>query len=312
LLASCEREVNFDGQLPDAKIVINCFVEADSLISAYVSRSWNLSEDGPRALTDADVSLHVNDALQPPMQPVDSLPGQNSGYSHVGQTYLSRSVAREGDRIRITVRKDGYPEASAETVVPGKAVILSIDTTRFKEQYASDAMRFLIRFSDLHAGERDYYRLVVTHQYSYDSVARTGAVVFNYGQDAALNEGFRDATGGALDTEGENRYGIFTDDLFDGREYTLNIHFRPRYSGEDSGEYMWDSETGELISFGRITYSRYIFRLVTLSPSAYQYLKTRTHYGGDVFTEPSAIYTNITGGLGIMGSFQTDEKEIEN
>jgi hypothetical protein len=309
-LTSCEKEVDFTGQLPDAKIVVNCFVEAGLPITAGVSRSWNIAENrgygyGRYPLPDAEVSLYINDEIQPPMQPYTPPYESQPTWTH-----SSPSIAREGDIIRMEVRQAGFPDVSAETTVPGKATILSIDTARFKDENSSVAMRFLIKFKDLEAGTKNYYRLIAECEYSSDSIIWTpdpysGSFInsgnFNYDQDAALSEGFKNATDELLDTETENIYGIFTDELFDGKEYTLNISMGSLYQ-------YYVGETDQM------TQRRYLFKLVTLSPSAYMYLKSRTFYDyngeGDFFTEPSVIYNNIQGGLGILGAFQTDSLRI--
>jgi hypothetical protein len=313
LWTACEREVDFAGRLPDAGIVINGFVEAGQTVAVRITRSWNLAEDpfGDYTLRDADVSLYLNDALQPPMQiDADAWLLQ----------YRSTSVAREGDRVRIVVRKDGYPEASAETVVPAKASpILSIDTVRFLDRNGADAMRFLIRMRDIAAGQKDYYRLVVEGMSTRDdSIWRPEYVTFSYDQDAALNEGFRSPDGELLENDLANTYGIFADDFFDGGEYTLNIHFRPLFPGPVGLEGLWGlppDAAGQYVT-DTIRQVRYVFKLVTLSPSAYQYLKSYTlfdNYGesGSFLTEPAAIYTNVEGGLGILGAFRTDSASVD-
>ena len=280
LLASCEREVDFTGQLPDAKIVINSFVEPGAPIMAAVSRSRNIVEDySPNLLPDAEVLLYINGELQPPMQAyAPPLPDDWSG-GNLLWTHASPSVAREGDAIRIVAKQEGYSDASAEIVVPGKAAILSIDTIRFNDQYSSNAMRFLIKFKDLDTGAKNYYRLGVEYEFSDDKInwrPDPNYLDFNYSQDPALSDGFKSATDELMGTGTENRYGLFSNDLFNGKEYTLNISFSPRYSGEY--DWVYDEETGETIQYERITHYRYLFKLLTLSPSTYMYLKSRTFY----------------------------------
>jgi hypothetical protein len=92
-----------------------------------------------------------------------------------------------------------------------------------------------------------------------------------------------------LGTETENSYGIFTDDLFDGKEYTLNISLSP------------------YAEFSSENHIRYLIKLVSLSPSAYLYLKSQIYHkpDDDFFKEPSVIYTNVRNGLGIVAAFQT-------
>jgi hypothetical protein len=314
LWTACEREVDFGGQLPDSKIAITGFVEAGQPVAVRVTRSWNLAENaGDYTLRDAAVSLYLNGALQPPMQFDADAPLPQ---------YRSTSVARAGDRVRIAVRRDGYPEASAETVVPAHAPpILSIDTVRFRDVNGSDALRFLIRMKDPVAGQQDYYRLVVEERSTVDSEQWSlQSVAFSYDRDAALNEGFRSPSGDLLMNEARNIYGIFSDDIFDGGEYTLNIHFLPLYPGPTGIQWLPDpdAEYGQLVPVPRDTVLQvhYVFRLITLSSSAYLYLKSRSLYesygeDGALFAEPAIIHTNVTGGLGILGAFRADSAGVE-
>ncbi|MDR1919891.1 MAG: DUF4249 domain-containing protein [Tannerellaceae bacterium] len=259
LLPSCQKDIDLKIKPFEPKMVLSSFIAADSLISVHVSRTWTLGEDLPSdLLEDAELSIHINGLLQPPQQ----------------------AIARAGDSVSIAVRKAGYPEVSAEVVVPALTPLLSIDTLRFKEAGSGPLLRCLIRFKDLEAGRKNYYRLIVEPE-----------VYFQYSQDAALSEGFKDVNDEILGTAKDNLYGIFTDELFDGKEYTLNISFSPRLSLEEV---------------------RYSFKLVSLSPSAYFYYKSLLFHnsGDDYFTEPSAIYTNVANGLGIVGAYQTSTLSI--
>ncbi|MDR1335783.1 MAG: DUF4249 domain-containing protein [Tannerella sp.] len=314
LWTACEREVDFAGQLPDSRIAITGFVEAGQPVAVRVTRSWNLAGNaGDYTLRDVAVSLYLNGALQPPMQfDAGAQPPQ----------YRSASVARAGDRVRIAVRREGFPEASAETAVPSHASpILSIDTVRFRDGNGSDAMRFLIRIKDPAAGQQDYYRLLVEERSSVDSGQWSSrSVDFDCDQDAALSEGFRSPSGDLLMNEAQNIYGIFSDGIFDGGEHTLNIHFLPQYPGPTGIQWLPDPDTeyGPFVPVAQDTVLQvhYVFKLVTLSSSAYLYLKSRSLYeshgeNGALFAEPAIIHTNVTGGLGILGAFRTDTAGVD-
>jgi hypothetical protein len=277
ILSSCHKDIELKLKPFQPQIVLNSFIAADSLIAVHVSRTWTLGEDiSTNRLDDAEVSIHVNGVLQ--------VQGQ--------------SLARTGDSVRIAVRQAGYAEASAEVVVPRQTPLISVDTIRYTEPFFSNypMMRCLIRFKDLEPGRKNYYRLIVEHEVTgADGKRELVTDDFQYSQDPALSEGFKDVNDEMFGTIKDNVYGIFTDDLFDGKEYTLNISFSPQFS---------------------TTYDvRYTFTLASLSPSAYLYYKSRIFNndgGGDnYFTEPSAIYTNVTNGLGIVGAYQTSTLSID-
>ena len=297
LHASCQRTVDFDGKLPSPSIVINSFVAAGDTIAARISRSWNLAEDGSNtALNDAAVMLYVNDELRPPMQHVVA--------PNPYPNYRSATVAREGDRVRITVNRAGCREATAGTVIPGKATILSVNILREGSPNSPD-LRCLIRFKDLEAGRKNCYRLVVDRIIRIQQTPDREetfiyGVNFDYDRDAALKAVFDNLSVGDLTgSERRNDYRIFDDDIFDGREYTLNISFNPN-------SYIPNFPGGNVPTR---TDDEYVFKLVTLSEEAFKYLKSRTLYaysGSDPFSEPVSVHTNVDGGLGILGGFNAD------
>ncbi|MDR1332183.1 MAG: DUF4249 domain-containing protein [Tannerella sp.] len=291
LLGSCTRSVDFDGSLPEPKLAVNCFVEPDSLIRVFVSRSWHIGEAGGEAFADATVELYINDVRQPPMQVVDA-------GTELYPSYVSPSVARAGDRVRLTVAREGYGEVTAETAVPHGAPVLGVDTVRGGER----SLRCFVRLKDVEPGTRSYYRLEVWQEVMHGGEPALRSVRYDYDREPALMAEF---DGGNDDFMGNtsrlNTYGIFGDDLFDGREYALNI-------GVETDGYRDYGPAGE--ADGDARGDCFVFRLVTLSPSAYLYLKSLTLYernsdGGDFFAEPTPVYSNVAGGLGILGGCHT-------
>ncbi len=281
---SCIRtEIDFSDQLPENKIVLNCFVEADSFITATVSKSCNLSQVYKNnQLRDAQIELYINGQLKEIMQPTPDTLAYPSHTSH--------TKAQTDDIVKLILKKNGYADIQSETVVPPKAVILSIDTFSFKDPVYNNkkAMRFFIKFKDVEARKKNYYRLGIEHE-AYD---QTRSVFYDYDSDPALREGFMDAIDEMLDNQTYNRHGTFDDTFFDGGEYTINV-------SADS----YEIESGNIFQF----------RLVTLSESAYLYLKSLSYLqfkDEDIFYEPGRIFTNIQNGLGIMGASQIDTMSV--
>jgi hypothetical protein len=56
-----------------------------------------------------------------------------------------------------------------------------------------------------------------------------------------------------------------------------------------------------------------VVELQSISESYYQYLKSMTSNGGgdDFFSEPVQVYSNITNGIGILGSYTQSSKVVE-
>jgi hypothetical protein len=113
---------------------------------------------------------------------------------------------------------------------------------------------------------------------------------------------------------------LFNDDLFDGKEYKLKIKTNNYYSNitigenpDDPGkevivEYNWKENGYEKIYGPEVISMAIHVELQSLSYSHYMYLKTlgasRDMDGFmEFFAEPVQIYSNIKGGIGILGSY---------
>jgi hypothetical protein len=287
MLASCQKDIKFDVKPFEPKIVLNSYIEADSIISVHVSRSWTMGENiTSNLLYNADVALYINDILQPPLQ--SNHPESHTFNPNKWATHISSSIAQTGDNIRIEVNNNGYPQAYAEVIVPVKTPIISIDTISFPDEYNNQYIRCLINIKDPEPGHKNYFRLTLEYETYNDSGERQiYGEDFISDQDQALSDEFRNINDEIFSTGHNNAYGIFTDDIFDGQEYTLNIHFSPdNYSPNP----------------------RYTFKVISLSPSAYLYMKSQiiSYFAGEnIITEPSAIHTNIQNGLGILTALST-------
>jgi hypothetical protein len=313
---SCTRAVDFSGDLPEPKLVVNCFVEPDSIVRVFVSRSRPITELQGEAFTDAAVALYINDALQLPMHVDAGTP--------LYPSYVSAAEVHENDRVQLTVAREGFAPVSAETVVPPAAPILAIDTMRLGD----GSLRCLVRLKDAQPGAPNYYRLNAWQECLIDGAWVTGFSdtirfngqswvswnpvnrnSFNYDREPALLVEFEDVTSDIVGTSDLNEYGIFSDDLFDGGEYALHITVKPKINYEKSDGNWWETENRKILD------TRYVFKLVALSPSAYRYLKSLTifeHNGDDnFFVEPSPVYSNVAGGLGVLGACRRDTKIID-
>lgn len=93
-----------------------------------------------------------------------------------------------------------------------------------------------------------------------------------------------------------NQYGIFSDELINGKEYELNFYQSTGYSDE----YEFRPELGE--------FRDYTIILQSITRDMFLYLKSidLQEFNDDLpFTEPVPIYNNVENGLGIFGSYSS-------
>lgn len=310
VLFSCETEIPFDGTVSDPVLVVNCIVCTDSVIRADVSVSrFFLDEDGEYpVISNATVALYVNGSH------IENL-------SHIEKgMYQSNYKPLEGENIRLNVSALGYEPVWAEIGIPTATFGLHIDSTITKSDTSSltegyygnngygdidsnptpatvgvswaNIHKYKLTFNDP-PGENNYYRLVMLES------TQTGDYTYsNYLNDFDdIVFGSKNENLDGIFTESEyDRYTIFSDELIDGKSHTITINYHQRFNKYyDRPEYKDTS----------MVYERSVtFDLQAISRSYFLYLSSLKALAvADPFmSEPVQVYTNINGGLGIMGA----------
>jgi len=323
IFVSCEKDIEFNGEITAPLLVINSYITPDSVVSAHVSESRFFLKDSItyKNINTADVAVWVNGLLKEKMTLVEK--GMYRG------TY--KPVI--GETIKIIVNVSTMKEVSSETKIYPQPVINSIDTTgvwtgiRYDIQtnsygngttmiYKYDTistitghtMNYTLKFND-NANEQNYYRLVV-HTIEYYTITDTimhsirDSTLNNYNfdfTDVVSNNTNNDPTtliGGGY---AYNLYSVFSDELFNGKTYSLKFS-----TTEDIYKY------SPTYTFARKTPDRKEIKvyLQSISRDYYLYLKSRAAGmgGTDFFSEPIQIHNNITGGIGILGSYTSSNE----
>lgn len=235
-----------------------------------------------------------------------------------------------GDKVEIEVTDKGR-KVSASAIIPEKPIILQVDTSSLYVQednsYSEGTslipyIRLLIKIK-AQPDIKNYYRISVTNSvtpyYDYDykedddeiHFITTGTYsTYFKSKDPILNNGQN--TNEILEELGitkpeMNVFNIFTDDLFQNGEYTLDLYV-PDFSRNiigNSNNYslyhpMTPKEKEHLISE---IYSLHI-NLQAISEDLYAYYYSLQKYQqvSQSLIEPIRVYNNIEGGLGIFGA----------
>jgi hypothetical protein len=205
----------------------------------------------------------------------------------------------------------GWEPIGGETVIPDPVEMLSVDTVRFTRfgyaGYEYPSIRLYVRFRDK-LDKRNYYRLIIEKLTEYqkgDSVITCSSM---YRSEPAcsgwLSVVYEDpvfrstATNPVIEQlDGTTCRGTFTDDMFDGEDYTVRSSFWPV-----DHSFKGDSVT---------TTVHYDVRLVAISEEYYRYLVVIRNFSislGDAYldglVEPTATYTNVEGGFGVVAGCQ--------
>lgn len=334
ILSACTKSIDFEGKITTPKVVVHSFINPDSVVSAYVSLSAFFLSDTLlfKQVYNADVSLYINGKFKEKM---------NRVYSSRAAKYKGTYQPAISDRVKIVVKVPEMDEVYAETAIIKAPLIEAVDTTvsiiDFSHYIESNNdtiavgyqcnVNLKIKFTN-RAEEKNFYRLIVMKRfYEYKPITVWDNSLRNW--KWALNEittdyygqlKFTDPVNGNITNlnpleevsaitgesiDAAETYNVFSDELINGKSYTLNctatnVSIMKRYPG-----YEKDTEKGKHYGYqGEKT--EVFVSLQSISEEYYYYLKTRGASGkDDFFSEPVQILSNIKGGIGFMGAYTT-------
>lgn len=309
ILTSCETEIPFNGTITEPMLSVISLPFTDSVIQANVtaSRFFLSNENDFKVVDNATVDLYINGTFK------ENLIAQGQG------NYRSQYIPVEGDIVKLNVSAIGYESVWADATVPLKVAGFQIDSTITRSNtsliiegsnYGGSVVRldtvgttysnihnFNIKFSDL-AGESNYYRLVVkltTTANSYSTVS------YQNNFDDIVFGTKKENIDGIFAESPYDRYTIFSDELIDGKPHTITVSIPVSYD-----KYYDRVETTD--------YERSVsINLQSISQSYYLYLKSlkALEIADPFMSEPVQIYTNVNGGLGIMGAGANQQRSFD-
>ncbi|MDR2841393.1 MAG: DUF4249 domain-containing protein [Paludibacter sp.] len=312
LFAACEKEIEFNGKETSPLLVVNSFVQPDSVLKVEVSRSvFFLSNAEPRNVSNATITVFVNGENKGimtyyPYNPLDEYGG--------AQHYALDYAPKVGDLIRYEVEVPEFGKVTAEDVVPQITEISSVETEMYAEdEWGSTSYKIRIRFQDK-PNEKNYYRIVMYKMITcsqWDNDLQKDVVyddpyphLVSFDSDDMVFQ--NDPTAGVF-TEEIDTYDTFPDDLIDGKFYTLTL--TSRFASDD---YRYGYGYG--YGYKEIASDVYVC-LQSISHDYYMYLQTRAaaEDAGDfgIFTEPVQVFSNIHGGIGILGTYSVSVHKVK-
>ena len=303
-LISCENELSFNFRENPPKLVMNAFINADSLNNVLF---LNLTGRKQAAhVTDATVEIRVNGQLRESLRPLPSQPEQ---YDPQCRFNITGSFA-PGDVVRIdATTDDGEHHAWAEVIVPQRLnPIENIDTATIplsEYGYTRDYLRYKITFHD-RLGEKNYYRIIVDKQTTATNDFNT-VLLHNYKfisrEDVVLTDGqptTEDDEDNGIFSTARNIYGVFDDSRFKDASYTMTVYNLPIQ--EDYSGHLKEVRMDVFV------------RLLSITETEYYYLKALNIVESDAYdetlNEPIKYPSNVHGGSGIIGISSEISKSI--
>lgn len=331
--AACTSTEYLDVDNLDPVLVINAQMTPQEDVHTIHLSSSSRSRVSPVPTGSVTVSINSGAPIMATWQ------APEDGYEEFSSSeYIFTDKLNPGDVIEIT-GSDGTHTAKATVTVPQAPDLLGVEYTHdVKHASAGDSIfdiggdyygdwpyseeppyspqtwhEIKVKFRDK-SGEDSFYRIRV---YVHTKLTTDEDIEEYYsyiGLDTSSEPVLSTATssnGGLLDTiaEESNRYGLFTDDLFKDKEYTLKLYFQESeiingrfYLGGDGH---WDEETNKWVldplPEGWTYESEILVRLYSISQDQYIYLKAMDLGDlGMLFSEPVSIPSNVEGGMGFI------------
>lgn len=269
VFAACQKESKIMIPYEGDKIVLNSFIQPDSLIYIRVTKSKPVKEYGNLqfpALDNAAVELLENGAPIPVYWKMIN----GRGY------YVTEATAKEGKRYTVNVANSGLTSVSAADSIPGKPEIKNGSAVK-----AGTRVRFTLNDN---AAEMNYYRIRIFNADTIGGVIvadRQDTVKFRL--DPAYSNSFIDLIGDSYYSEV-----MVTDERINGNE----ILFVLQTSKPVSSRYMIVEVTG-------LNKGGYQYLKVTYS----QRLEGTYEFS----LAPANIFTNVESGYGIVAGMNASQ-----
>lgn len=307
LFVSCEKEIEFNGEISEPMVVLNSYISPDSIIYAHLTKSkfFLSNKQGFDFVNNAEVSVYINRVFR-----------EKLNFTKDGM-YRGTLKPIAGDTVRLLVKVTGHDDVESTAIVQPRSNILATEVKmveKYRDEYTIDGevsayylsgnCEFNVKIRD-NANEQNYYRLVAKKR--NQSVYNNDTITYEYYISFSL-EGFDSQSGDliGLFDDGENRniQHLITDEMFNGKEFVLKFTTDYAYLEVVPGyeEYYNYKNSGATESV--------IINLQAITKDMYLYLKSKESAEGILagfFTEPVQIYNNITNGIGIFGAYTNNE-----
>ncbi|MDD2529954.1 MAG: hypothetical protein PHN41_01865 [Bacteroidales bacterium] len=299
LLASCEYDIDYKGELPDDKLVLTSFVEADSVISFIVHSSAKPgsyeSYDGfknkyidftSKIIYDANIDLYVNGALRETLTKTDD-----------NWRYTFATIPQHNDKLEFKIKHKNFDEATGRAnlslVKPQlDSSIVFIQTG--EDEYGNKYYRFVVYVEIRDNGGDNYYQITPNFVSGYSSDTN------NYFDESSISLAevlYENIQGVFIENpssmqDGDNKFGVISNKKFKGGVYKLKLSFRMSYFDSNN-------DTSPKFLKGRLDVS-------SIEKQAYDYLFTLNRYNpGSFMSEPVIILDAIENGYGFVGGKNT-------
>ncbi|GHT43799.1 hypothetical protein AGMMS49965_18330 [Bacteroidia bacterium] len=290
-LLGCEKEIDFTGKELSPKMVVNSLIDARlDTNEIEISESVFAFSDGqPRIVENPELHLSINGEECHQLW-LDTVIGVHTYYQFAAHL-------NAGDRIDFSAHTPKHGTVRGYDYVPNITEITDFEAAWFiKKDY--EHLRLYVTIKD-NPQEQNFYRIVVRTNGETMHPSIQEPHDFWSPSEVFIDDEMLFNKPGEAEEEGKspNYFRIFSDDIFQGQEYTLNVYIKEENLEDDP--------------FSDYLRQRVKVEIHTLSEKMYRNLRSQELASGslgDLFSEPVKIYTNMQGGYGIFGIYNSTEK----
>lgn len=272
LFSACETELDISKIGLNRRLVVNAVLNNTDPVKIFISRTAGLFDSTrPDPVQGANVVLYNKSG-----NPVAACT-----YNIISENYESSFIPVSGEEYEIRVVAADYPQATAFLKIPEAA---SNKKPFWKDSTSLDSFGFPQGTLNVYINDKgsvkNYYRITI---YYYDDLLAEWYALKPALIDAEIqNQSIKTEDGGI----------IFTDAGFNGKEKEIGFITQFAYSQQSP---------------------KFLIVTENLSEAYYLYFKSLDEYrnSGGVFSEPTAIYTNIKNGIGIAAGSSIQRDTIQ-
>lgn len=317
LFASCEKIIDFNGSQTKPLLVVNGIQRQGEPARVTVSHSqFFLSNDDDYSVSNAVVKLYINGQYIETLQhTVDTL--TYSWSDETSDVYFGTRVLEAGDSVRFEVSAPDFEPVKTGTIIPDVPFVVSFDTSRTETETVSEYYSFTdidengdscyitwtgdtIWPNDI-SGGRFYFNLRFNDkadELNYYNLSIINGFLTTYSDDFVFASSYLDPfeqIGSALGGETNYYYlresNPFSDTYFNGKEYNLSFY-------DYNYTFLYEPSITFEASLSSVDYNYYQYIRT--------YLQSEDNDGMGslvgMFSEPTQVYSNVEGGVGIVCS----------
>ena len=277
-LASCVKDVEFDGEQTESLLVVNGLQQVGKPANLCIEKSlFFMDAQYDCRVKDLEVDLYVNGAFKESLQVRDSLV-TDVYYEYLAYAFNyceGQYVLCAGDRLYFEVRSSEFATATAEVIMPDTPNVISFDTVSI--DYEGSLAQFALVIDDPLGP--DYYNL-------YPSEAMNGFMSSDLGFSDYSDIGVDDFMGESTEYYGFGLVNVLRDTYFDGTTHTVLLQ-----------KWYWEDWEGApfILEVSRV--DEHLCRYKN-SYDAYQQSDPESMLG--MFSEPVQVYSNVTNAMGVV------------